>query len=102
MDDASPSLGEMLLFLSTHGYGGARVVGQREHASAPANKVVKCPNCREIGRALPIRCVDDRPKEENGKAKECMICYENPVDTVMGGCGDMVVCMRCAEKMDSA
>jgi hypothetical protein len=59
----------------------------------------KCPSCPEMNfgsRGVCRSCGAARVSaENNNNKKECVICMENPIDSVITTCGHSAVCLPC-------
>ena len=61
----------------------------------------KCPSCPEtnFGSRIVCRsCGASRPSAENNNnndKKECVICMEKPIDSVITTCGHSALCLQC-------
>jgi hypothetical protein len=59
----------------------------------------KCSSCPEMNfgsRIVCRSCGAARPSTESSSTKgECVICMENPIDSVITSCGHSAVCLSC-------
>lgn len=71
----------------------------------------KCPNCPEVNFGSRIVCrscgvarssqkqpnsAESKPNDKN----ECVICMENPIDSVITVCGHSAVCLPCGQMLN--
>ena len=64
----------------------------------------KCSSCPEMNfgsRTVCRMCGVARPSPENktDKRDECVICMENPIDSVISSCGHSAVCLPCGRQL---
>jgi hypothetical protein len=58
----------------------------------------KCSSCPEMNfgsRIVCRACGATRSTTEKNKQSECVICMENPIDSVITSCGHSAVCLAC-------